>query len=521
MHVNVSDYLRDASRAWPDDVALVQGERRLTWSGLDAEADAVARGLTARGLVAGQRVALVMANRVELVVAYLAVLRGGMVAVPLSPTASATELREALADSAASMVLADERSVRGVRDARSRERTLERECDLVVVGVRAKRGETSWDALRSADGPDPVAPRDAETLAVLLYTAGTSGRPRAAMLPHRALVANIEQVAALDPPLMTHDDTCLVVLPLFHVYALNAVLGQALRQGTRCVLVEQFEPEATLVTVRDHGVTLLPVAPPVLAAWVGRPDLRESLASVRTVLCGAAVLDPEVADEFTRLSGHPVELGYGMTEAAPVLTATLGHRDPSAPAVPGAVGPALPGVELRVVDVTGEDAGADDPGEIRVRGDNLFVGYWPDASDGPDADGWLRTGDVGLLDADGRLTVVDRMLEVVMVSGFSVYPVEVELVAAEVPGVAQAAVVGVPDPGTTEAVVAFVVPEAGADAERVRRDVVERCAERLARFKQPSRVVVVDDLPQGPEGTVLKGRLRALARREVLGLDAP
>lgn len=514
--VNVSDHLREASRAWPDDVAMVHADARLTWSGLDALVDDVARGLGARGLVAGQRVALAMTNRIELVAAYLAVLRVGMVAVPLSPRAEADGLHRALAESAASLVVADATSVRTVRDALSRDPELELECGLVVVGARAKRGETSWDALRTGDGPAPVAPRDPETLAVLLATGGSTGRPRAAMLPHRALVANVEQVAALEPAVMTHDDTCLVVLPLFHVYALNAVLGQALRQGTRCVLVDPADAAGALAAVREHAVTLLPLSPRLVADWAARPGLRESLATVRTVMCGGALLDPEVAEEFVRASGHPVGLGYGLTEAAPVLAATTG-AEPEAPR-PGDAGPALPGVDLRVVDVTGKDAGPDDPGEVHVRGDNLFVGYWPDAVDGPDADGWFRTGDVGMLDADGRLTVLDRVREVVMVSGFSVYPVEVETVAAEVEGVAHAAVVGVPDPRTTEAVVVFVVPEAGA-REGLAQRVADHCARNLARFKHPERVLVVDELPTGPDGKVLKARLRSRARREA-GEDA-
>ncbi len=512
--VNVSDHLREASRAWPDDVAMVHADERLTWAELDALVDEVARGLGARGLVAGQRVALAMTNRIELVAAYLAVLRVGMVAVPLAPRAEAAVLRQALADSSASLVVADDTALRTARDALSRDRELERECGLVVVGARARRGETSWDSLRTADGPAPVAPRDPEMLAVLLATGGSTGRPRLAMLPHRALVANLEQVAAIEPPVMTHGDTCLVVLPLFHVYALNAVLGQALRQGTRCVLVDHADPARALEAVREQGVTLVPLSPRLVADWSGRPQLRESLATVRTVMCGGALLDPEVAEEFVRASGHPVGLGYGLTEAGPVLTAVTGEQ-PATPR-PGDAGPALPGVELRVVDVTGQDAGPDDPGEIRVRGDNLFTGYWPDGADGPDADGWLRTGDVGMLDADGRLTVLDRVREVVMVSGFSVYPVEVEIVAAEVDGVAQAAVVGVPDARTTEAVVVFVVPRTGA-ADGLAQRVAAHCEQNLARFKHPARVLVVDELPTGPDGKVLKARLRSLARQETSG----
>lgn len=522
VRVNVSEYLREAAADVPDQVALVEhrAERReLTWRELDQQADAVARALSGRGLVAGHRVAIVMANRVDLPVAYFGILRGGMVAVPINPRSTTREIGRMLADARARVVLCDEAGVAQVREAV----TDDHHVTVVVDGAEPQAGETAFDTfLADAAGTDPVAPVDAEALAVVLYTSGTSGRPRGAMLTHRALMANIEQVAAVDDA-MTPDDVCLGLLPLFHIYGLNCVLGQAVRQRARVVLVDGFDPEGLLDLIHDEGVTNVPLAPPVVAAWAGRDGLAERLAGVRVVLSGASALDPDLADSFHASSGHVIEQGYGLTETAPVIaTTTASGREPGTPPKPGSVGHALPGIELRVVEASGADARPGDPAEVWVRGDNLFSGYWPDGSDGPREDGWYPTGDVGFLDADGDLTLVDRLRELVIVSGFNVYPFEVEDILAEVPGVAQVAVVGFPDEETGEAVVAFVVPDKDVTDEAALVESVEAHARtRLARFKQPRRVVVVTGLPHSPTGKVAKGRLRALARSETLGLDAP
>jgi long-chain acyl-CoA synthetase len=213
-----------------------------------------------------------------------------------------------------------------------------------------------------------------------------------------------------------------------------------------------------------------------------------------------------------------VHQGYGLTEASPVVTSTLCSREPRA----GSVGAALPGIELRLVDETWGQVEGEDPGQIQVRGANLFSGYWPDGSDGPDEEGWYGTGDVGFLDASGDLFLVDRVKELVIVSGFNVYPTEVEEVLREVDGVLDAAVIGVPDEVTGEAVVAYVVASAdGGYAEHPAdlEDAVRTHAEgRLARFKQPSRIEVVETLPLTVTGKVQKGRLRGLERRRVQGL---
>lgn len=527
---NLADLLARAAHERPDRIAVVEaaGGRRVTWAELDAEASAVAAGLSRLGLVAGYRVLISLPNRVELVAAYFGALRAGMVAVPVNPRSATGELVRMTADSGARVVVADpstvtpaRAAVAGLEDALAgAEEELRARAavpHVVVVDAPTLPGETSYTALLgTTPGELAPAPVDPESLAVLLYTSGASGRPRAVMLTHRALVANIEQAAAVEPPLVSGEDVVLGVLPLFHVYGLNAVLGQVVRQQARLVLVDAFEPEGALAVIEDEGVTVVPVAPPAFAYWRDAPDLRERLRHVRVVLSGSAPLAPDLLDGFVARSGVQVHEGYGLTEAAPIVTSTLCSASPKR----GSVGAPLPGVEVRLVDEVGHEPEPGDPAEIQLRGDNLFSGYWPDGVDGPGADGWWRTGDVGLVDADGDLFLVDRLKDLVVVSGFNVYPAEVEDVIAELDTVDQVAVVGVADETTGEAVVAYVRPSSRSSlsADELVEQVREQCAGRLARFKQPRAVTVVEELPRTATGKIAKGRLRATERRRNLGL---
>ena len=278
------------------------------------------------------------------------------------------------------------------------------------------------------------------------------------------------------------------------------------------MLTGRFEPQGTLDLIEDEACSVVPVAPPVFAYWRDVEGLAERLGPVRLMLSGSAPLSPELAEEFTSLTGIPIHQGYGLTEASPVVTSTLCSREHHL----GSVGAALPGIEIRLVDETGRPPEGEDPGEIQIKGANLFSGYWPDGANGPDADGWWSTGDVGFLDTTGDLFLVDRLKELVIVSGFNVYPVEVEDVIREVQGVSEAAVIGVADDRTGEAVVAYVV--ASGDAAALADAVRAHCEQRLARFKQPSRIEVVSELPVGVTGKVQKGRLRGMERRRALGL---
>ena len=514
---DISAFVAEAAEEVPERQALVESDgRSLTWAQLEDEVGRIATGLGAEGIRAGQRVMLVIGNRIEFVTSYLAVLRAQVVAVPVNPRSVAGEIARMIADSGTRLVVVDETAVDVVRRAVA-ELDDASATRIAVVGAEPGEGEIAFAALR-ADVVRPVPPLpDPERLAALLYTSGTSGRPRAAMLSHRALLANLEQVAAVDPPMMHGDDVVLGVIPLFHVYGLNAVLGGVLRHRARLLLVEKFDPQAVLDLIDDEACSVVPIVPAVFPHWLPDEHLKERLGPVRLVLSGSAPLEPAIIDEFTAITAIPVHQGYGLTEASPVVTSTLCSVELQS----GSVGAALPGIEIRLVDETYHLVESVDPGEIEIRGANLFSGYWPDGADGPDADGWYGTGDVGFLDASGDLFLVDRVKELIIVSGFNVYPTEVEDVLREVEGVTDAAVIGASDEETGEAVVAYVVAP-GADPTELAQRVRDHCDERLARFKHPTRVQVVEQLPLTVTGKVQKGRLRGMERRRTLGLlDGP
>lgn len=520
----IAGLLRAAALAEPGRTALSEAAtgRAVTWAVLDDLADRVAHGLSELGLLGGQRVLLAMANRIELVATYLGVLRAGMVAVPVNPRSVTGELVGMLADSGARAVVADPGSVAvvraavtGLQEALAHAGEATRAPRVIAVDVPLEPGETSWgDLVREPGRPGPQR-EDPEAVAVLLYTSGTSGEPRAAMMSERALLANIEQVAAVTPPMIVGQDVVLGVLPLFHVYGLNGVLGQVLRQHARLVLLDRFEPEGCLDLIEDEAVSVVPVVPPVIAHWAQLPGLEDRWGPVRMVLSGSAPLGEDLAASFQAATGLVVHQGYGLTEAAPVVTSTLCSTGPRRP---GSVGAPLPGVEVRVADDAGRESDPDDGGEIWIRGANLFSGYWPDGSGGPDREGWFATGDVGYLDGNGDLVLVDRLKDLVVVSGFNVYPTQVEEVVAELSEVAAVAVVGVADERTGEAVAAYVVPAPHVEPAQLATLVAEHCERRLARFKRPTVVHVVETLPRTSTGTVRKGLLRATERRRALGL---
>jgi long-chain acyl-CoA synthetase len=491
---NLADLVRASAQRRPDGTALVAGSRSYTWREVDALVDAAAAGLRRLGLTAGDRVGVCLPNTVDFVAAYFGVLRAGLVAVPLNTGYTAGEYEHALGDSGARAVVTSRATAATVQAAAEE---LPELAHVLVTG-------SSWDALLEP-APPVEAVTGGEDLAVVLYTSGTSGRPKGAMLPHRALLANLEQGAAIDPPVVTTEDVVLLVLPLFHVYGLNAALGAVARHAATGVLVERFDPVATLADIARHGVTSVVGAPPMYVAWSMLPDVGDAFSTVRVALSGAAPLPAAVLHRVLDTTGHHVFEGYGLTETAPVLTSTL----MSEVAKPGSIGRPIPGVELRLVDEAGQPVEEGDPGEILARGANVFLGYWPDGADGPDEDGWFATGDIAYLDDAGDLHLVDRRRELILVSGFNVYPREVEDVLLRHPDVEEAAVLGIPHPYTGESVKALVVPRAGARPSV--EELVAHCARSLARFKCPTAVELVDELPHTSTGKVSKGRLRELA----------
>ena len=485
-----------------DAVALVSRGQPTTYGELREQVALLRGGLVRLGVQPGDRVALATANNWFFAVSYLAALGAGAVAVPLNPASPAAELARELAAVRVKVVVVGP-SAREAMD----------EVDTAAIGVEhvlltgapESEGEQLEDLF---DGePAPLVEREPDDLAVLVFTAGTSGSPKAAMLSHGNLLSNIAQVQGHPGRRVEPTDALLGVLPLFHIFGLNVVLGLGLSAGARVVLVERFDPVASLDTLQRHGITLVAGAPPMYTAWATMPGANPgAFASVRLATSGAAALPDEVRPLFEQRFGVPIHEGYGLTEASPVVTSSLVDR----PSRPGSIGVPLPGIEVRLVDEEAEDALVGDPGEIWVRGPNVFQGYWESEEATAAAltpDGWLRTGDIAVADDEGWLYIVDRAKDLIIVSGFNVYPAEVEEALLEHPGIAQVAVVGNAHPYSGETVVAFVVTEPGRLLEE--DEVIEFCADRLARYKCPTKVNFVPSLPVGLAGKLLRRELRS------------
>jgi long-chain acyl-CoA synthetase len=295
------------------------------------------------------------------------------------------------------------------------------------------------------------------------------------------------------------------VLPLFHIFGLNAGLGVTLKEGATAVLMDRFDPVASLEAVERHGVTVLLGAPPMFPAWLHAAEARRfDLSGVRLAVSGAAPLPGAVLEAFRERLGITIWEGYGLTETAPAVTTNaLGEA-----AKGDSIGLPLPGVEVRLVDENGAEVEDGDPGEIVIRGPNVFQGYWkrPEETEAAFRDGWLRTGDIAYRDEDGYLFIVDRSKDLVIVSGFNVYPREVEEALASHPAVAECAVIGLPDERTGEAIRALVVRAEGTDVTE--GDLLEHCRGRLARFKLPREIRFVESLPKHVTGKVLRRRLK-------------
>jgi long-chain acyl-CoA synthetase len=486
------DPVLEAAARRPDGPALITDDATLTWADVHARVQAAARAVAGR-VPPGGRVAIILGTGVDFVVTYFGTLRAGRVAVPLNPGYSADELDYAIADSGAALIVADR--------------------SLAIPSVTPS-------ALTGVDGELPsVAASD---LAVLLYTSGTTGRPKGAMLSHAALAANHDQLDAIDPPVVGPADVVLLAMPLFHAYGLNTGLGTVAHHAATGVLIDRFDPAASLATVAQHGVTVSVGVPGMYSAWARQPGAGTALSSLRTAVCGAAPLARAEAARFTAATGKTILIGYGLTETAPVLTTTA----VSDRAKTGSIGRPLPGValllrtaagqviwqdgspspdeDLAELDLSVEDSAGTDPGEIVVRGANLFAGYWPDGHGGPGPDGWWATGDVAYADGDGDLHLVDRIGELILVNGFNVYPAEIERVLDSHPGVAESAVVAVPDPESGQRPHAYVV--SALDPGPTAAELQVYCAGHLARFKVPT-VELASALPHSATGKVRKREL--------------
>ena len=527
------DLLDSSVARFGDHVALDFFGSTTTYAQLGDQVGRAASALHDLGVKAGDRVALVLPNCPQHVVAFYAVLRLGAVVVEHNPLYTPEELEVQLADHGARVAIVWDRSVPVVQQVAARTRV-----DIVVAvnlttalplvkqlllrlplaSARATRaamtapapGSLSWEAL--VGGFPPLAstwPRpQGKDVALLQYTGGTTGTPKGAILTHRNLLANAMQGRAWVPGLLDGEETVYAVLPLFHAYGLTLCLTFAVSIGATLVLFPRFDVAQVLEAMRRRPATFLPAVPPIYQQLAAAArDQGVSLTSVRFGISGAMALPVETAELWEQVSGGLLVEGYGMTESSPVA---LGNPVSSARR-PGSVGVPFPSTEIRVVDP--EDPTVDRPrgerGELLIRGPQVFSGYWQQPEETARVllpDGWLRTGDIVVVDPDGFVTIVDRIKELIITGGFNVYPSEVEAALRKVDGVLDAAAVGLPVEAGGEEVVAAVVPDPGVelDPEAVR----QASREHLAAYKVPRRVVVVDELPRSLIGKVLHRQVR-------------
>jgi long-chain acyl-CoA synthetase len=481
-----------------DRVALIVGGRETTYGELRDQVARVRGGLAAHDVADGDRVAILCGNNRYFVVSYLAVVGLGAVAVPLNPASPAPEIERELAKVAPVAVVVGPVAAPAWSHV---DRSALPSVRLVVAAEGELAGSIGLDELLAHDplGTVGVAP---DHLAVMMFTSGTAGPPRAAMLSHGNLLANIEQSMSV-PDRTSADDVVYGVLPLFHIFGLNVVLGATLTAGGTILLVQRFDPATAVESFAQRGVTVVPGAPPMWVAFSHFDELpSDSFRTVRLALSGASRLSPAVAERFEQRFGVPIREGYGLTEAAPVVTSSAGG-----PVRYGSVGRVLHGQQVRLVGHDGADVPAGDAGEIWVQGPNVFQGYFDDADATARvlADGWLRTGDIATVDDDGYLYLVDRAKDLIIVSGFNVFPAEVEEVLLSHPAVAEVGVVGVPHPHHGEAVKAYVVRKPDADVDE--DALIDHCADYLARYKCPTKVIFVEHLPRNASGKLIRREL--------------
>jgi long-chain acyl-CoA synthetase len=499
--VNLASIINDHPA---DKTALISGGRETTYGVLRDQTARVRGGLAALGIGAGDRVAIVCSNGRFFVDAYLATIGLGAVAVPLNPTSPAAELEREIATVAAVAAIIDSSAAGAWANVDMATMPSLRHVIAAEAAPTTTGGDSPipFDTLLQAE-PHDVVEVDTDALAALIFTSGTAGSPRAAMLTHGNLRSNIEQGLSAAAK-VTADDVVFGVLPMFHIFGLNVVLGLSLRAGATVVLVQRFDPSTALDTIRERKVTVIPGAPPLWLAFAHFTDAPDdSFATVRLALTGAAKMPEEAIRQLKERFGLDLSEGYGLTEASPIVTSSAGL-----PIRPGSVGKVLDGVQVRLVDEEGDDALAGDSGEIWVKGPNVFAGYLdePEATARAlTADGWLRTGDIAVTDDDGYLYLVDRAKDLIIVSGFNVYPAEVEGVLAEHPAVVEVGVVGVPHPHSGEAVKAFVVLQPGATCDE--ETLIRWCLDHVARYKCPSKILFVDELPRNVSGKLLRRSL--------------
>ncbi len=456
----------------------------------------VAGTLRENGIEPGDRVAVILPNVPAFPVVYWGILLAGGIVVPMNPLLKAGEIDYFFTDSGAKIAFVwpdfvDE-AVKGAQNSGTR---------VVTTGPMGPN---------DFEGGYPIAeptPREDDDTAIILYTSGTTGRPKGAELTHSNIHLNALRSAKVIQT-MTSDDIVMGCLPLFHVFGLVVGLNAATISGASLALIPRFDPQAAIEVIEKERVTIMQGVPTMYAAILNHPasDGMDA-SSLRTCASGGSAMPLEVMKAFEEKFGCVILEGYGLSETSPVASFNMPDRERK----PGTIGVAIPGCEMRCVDLDGNEVPVGEVGEIAIRGDNVMKGYWnkPEATAEAIPDGWFRTGDLATMDEEGYFTIVDRKKDMILRGGMNVYPREVEEVVYPHPDVLEVAVVGMPDDLLGEQVGAAVALREGSSATP--EDIIAFTKERIAAYKYPRRVWVVEALPKGPTGKILRREVHAPA----------
>jgi acyl-CoA synthetase (AMP-forming)/AMP-acid ligase II len=503
--VGIHELVLDSAGRNGDRTAVIDGPtgRSMTYAELADAIRRLAGGLAARGFGKGDVLAIIAPNLPEYAVVFHGVCLAGGTVMTVNPTYGAEEIAYQLRDSKASIAVTIGMFLPAVRKAAE-------DSDVTGVYTLDPTDDAPWIAELIAEPFDGEVPLDpAEDVAVLPYSSGTTGLPKGVMLTHRNLVANLMQIKPGSD--MGEGEVIIAVLPFFHIYGMQVLMNGVLDHGATLVTMPRFDLEQFLSLVQDRRVTRAYVVPPIVLALAKHPLVDSyDLSSLRQVVSGAAPLGADLAQAASGRIGTEVVQGYGLTETSPVATLS-----PLGEARPGTVGVLVPNMEMRIVDPeSGETLSVSAEGEVWFRGPNVMKGYLGRAKDTGemlDDDGWLHTGDLGVVDGEGYLTITDRLKELIKYKGFQVPPAELEGLLVNHPKIADVAVVGVADEEAGELPKAFVVPAPGA--ELTEDEVRAYSAEHLASYKQVRLVEFVEQVPRSLSGKLLRRELRERERR--------
>ncbi|MFN0304312.1 MAG: long-chain-fatty-acid--CoA ligase [Burkholderiales bacterium] len=496
--------LIESAREYPDREALICGAVRLTYRDYLARAASVGARLNALG-VRGERVAILLPNSTEVCIAMFAVHAAGGTVVPLNPLYTERELIEIIEDARPRVLLFDSRRVEEVA-------RISKQIEIACVEA-IDLDEGRWADPSSRSETLSIRAPAADDLAFIQYTGGTTGRSKGVMLTHRAVCANVAQREGLLPTDAPRGERILCPMPIFHAYGLMMGLYLSAYCAGTLVIMPRYRPSELLYLVARERITIFPGSPTIFIGLMSDPGFAATdWSRVHTCYSGSAPLSEETLNRWEAATGAPIYEGYGQTEAGPILT----YNPVQGTRKPGSVGIPVADTDVQIVDTElgTQVMPVGEVGEIRARGPQIMQGYWqrPDETEVALREGWLYTGDVGSLDADGYLTIRDRKKDMVIVSGYNVYPREVDEVLFMHPAIIEAATVGAPDPYRGERLCAFVVLRDGALATQ--DEILAHCAANLARYKIPSSVTRLDALPKTTVGKPDKRALRERAIRQ-------